>query len=114
MIESYKKFWKKGFDFKGISTRSEYWLAILANSIVYIGFLILIAITTAISENLGVFFNLIFILYALGQIIPSLSILIRRLRDIEKGWQWIFITLIPFIGGIWLIVLLCQPSLPSV
>ena len=114
MIESYKKFWKKGFDFKGISTRSEYWFAFLANLIVYFSFFVLIAITTAINEYLGLFFNLFFILYALGQFIPSFSILIRRLRDMGKGWQWIFITLIPFIGSIWLIVLLCQPSLPSV
>ncbi len=32
MINSYKIFWKKGFDFKGVSTRNEYWLgAVLAN-----------------------------------------------------------------------------------
>ena len=45
-------------------------------------------------------------------VIPNLSMQIRRVRDMGKGWQWIFINLIPIIGGIWFIVLLCQPTLP--
>ena len=36
MIEAYKKFWKGYVDFKGRSTRSDYWLAVLANTIVTI------------------------------------------------------------------------------
>ena len=31
MIEAYKKFWKGYVDFKGRSSRSDYWLAVLAN-----------------------------------------------------------------------------------
>ena len=113
MIDSYKIFWSKALDFKGRSTRSEYWWAYLANIIVYILLAILVGITVSIIENLGILFNLIYILYALGQIIPSLSICIRRVRDMGKGWQWIFINLIPIVGAIWYIVLLCQPSLPN-
>ena len=112
MIDSYKKFWTKGFDFNGLSTRNEYWLgAVLANFIVSIFLFITVVITTVVNEYLGLFFNNIYILYTLGQFIPSISICIRRVRDIGKGWQWIFINLIPIIGGIWYIVLLCQPSL---
>ena len=36
MIEAYKKFWKGYVDFKGRLTRSDYWLAVLANTIVTI------------------------------------------------------------------------------
>ena len=114
MINAYKTFWTKAFDFKGRSTRSEYWLgAVLANFIVTVLLLIIVGVSTAINEYLGLFFNLIYILYVLGQIIPSLSICIRRVRDMGKSWQWIFINLIPIVGGIWYIVLLCQPSLPN-
>ena len=114
MIDSYQRFWTKGFDFKGRSTRSEYWLgAVLANIIVAFLILIIVGVSTAINEYLGLFFNLIYILYVLGQIIPSISICIRRVRDTGKSWQWIFINLIPIVGGIWYIVLLCQPSLPN-
>lgn len=51
--------------------------------------------------------------YAIAQILPSLSITVRRLRDAGKPWPWLFISLVPLIGGIWLIVLLVQPSLPG-
>tara|TARA_B100001564_G_scaffold229686_1_gene193805 strand:- start:72 stop:419 length:348 start_codon:yes stop_codon:yes gene_type:complete len=114
MIDSYKRFWTKGFDFKGRSTRNEYWLgAVLANFIVTVLLLIIVGVSTVINEYLGLFFNLIYILYVLGQIIPSISICIRRVRDMGKSWQWIFINLIPIVGGIWYIVILCQPSLPN-
>ena len=114
MIESYKSYWTRAFDFKGRSTRTEYWLgAVLTNLIVTFLLLIIVGITAAINEYLYLFFNLIYVLYGLGTIIPSLSICIRRVRDMGKGWQWIFINLIPIVGGIWYLVLLCQPSLPS-
>jgi uncharacterized membrane protein YhaH (DUF805 family) len=39
-----------------------------------------------------------------------LPLTIRRLRDAGRHWAWLFISLLPFIGGIWLLVLLVQPS----
>jgi len=48
--------------------------------------------------------------YSIAQIFPSLSMNVRRLRDIGKHWLWIFLPLIPIIGVIWFIVLMCQPS----
>ena len=114
MIDSYKIFWAKSFEFKGRSTRSEYWWAYLANIIIYFLLAIFIGISSAINETLGLFFNLIYILYSVGQFIPSISICIRRVRDMGKSWQWIFINLIPIVGAIWYIILLCQPSLPKV
>ena len=113
MIDSYILFWRKGFDFKGRSTRSQYWWAFLANFIIYFLIAIITGISKEINETLGLLFSLIFILYSFGQYIPSISICIRRVRDMGKSWQWIFINLIPIIGGIWYIFLLCQPSLPN-
>ena len=49
-------------------------------------------------------------IYAIAQIFPSLSITVRRLRDSGKEWVWIFINLVPFIGGFWFLYLLVQPS----
>ena len=113
MISAYKTFWTKAFDFKGRSTRSEYWWAYLANFIIIFLLAIFVGISVAINETLGLFLNLIYMLFVLGQFIPSISICIRRVRDMGKGWQWIFINLIPIVGAIWYIVLLCQPSLPN-
>jgi uncharacterized membrane protein YhaH (DUF805 family) len=56
-------------------------------------------------------FGAIYTIWAVASIVPSLSLLVRRLRDVGKGWGWIFIGLVPLIGSIWLIYLLVQPSL---
>ena len=113
MINSYKRFWTKAFDFNGRSTRSEYWFAVLANSLINLLILIIFSVLTLINENLGLVIYFIYFFYNLGQFIPSISICIRRVRDMGKGWQWIFINLIPILGNIWFFVLLCQPSLPT-
>ena len=72
----------------------------------YMANLIVALIINAISGKL---YNI----YAVASILPGLPLVIRRLRDIGKAWPWIFIGLIPIIGGIWLIVLFCQPSITA-
>jgi uncharacterized membrane protein YhaH (DUF805 family) len=42
--------------------------------------------------------------------IAMLPLQIRRLQDAGKAWPWIFIGLVPVIGGIWMIFLLSLPS----
>ncbi len=103
-VEAFTTAWRKSFTYGGKSTRAEYWWFYLLNLVVafVILALTLIAGTSEVS-------SLVFI-YSLAQVFPSLSIVVRRLRDIGKKWTWIFISLVPFIGGIWFIVLMCQPS----
>jgi uncharacterized membrane protein YhaH (DUF805 family) len=96
LIDAYVAGWQRSFDYQGRSTRGDYWWFVLANLIVAV-------MVGAISNRLS---NL----YAVASILPSLPLVIRRLRDTGKPWPWIFIGLIPIIGGIWLIVLFCQPS----
>ena len=111
MIDAYKHFWTKAFDFKGVSTRSQFWWSYLATTIIYIFLSIITGIGAGLNDSLGKLLGLIFILFGLGVIIPSISICIRRTNDAGKAWPWIFINLVP-LGGIYYIVLLCQPSLP--
>ena len=111
MIDAYKLYWTKAFDFKGVSTRSEFWYSYLAFAVIYVLLLIISAIGASINEYLGGFIGLITILFLLGSIIPSISISIRRTNDAGKAWSWIFINLVP-LGGFYYLYLLCQPSLP--
>ena len=46
-------------------------------------------------------------IWAIGNIIPLLACGIRRLHDTDRSGWWILISLIPLIGTIWLIVLMC-------
>lgn len=118
MIEAYKKFWKGYVDFEGRSTRSDYWFAYLANMLTVIAFYVLLAIFGGIasateSSFLAVIsFIILFIFFAFGiaAILPGIAVTVRRLRDAGYNWAFIFIPLIPFVGGIIFIVLLCQPT----
>lgn len=52
MFKAYKKYWMGYVDFTGRSTRSDYWLAVLANTIVgIILFSIVIVVTVFDSPN---------------------------------------------------------------
>ena len=51
-------------------------------------------------------------LYSLVALVPGLALTIRRLRDGGNGWGWIFISLVPLVGVIILIVKLCKASVP--
>ena len=104
MVDAYKRLWTRAFDFQGRSTRGDYWWATLASTIIVLLLISLMAYTEI--------FVSIYTLYVFAGLIPNLSLSIRRVRDTGKGWQWILINLIPLIGGIWFIVILCQPSIP--
>ena len=102
MIKEYVLFWEKTFDFKGKSSRREYWLAVLANFFIYLVLIFLSKFSIA-------FYNL-FIFYFYLQVVPNLSIQIRRARDAGKKWFLILINLLPFIGSIYWIYILILPS----
>ena len=43
-------------------------------------------------------------------ILPYLALLVRRLHDTDRSGWWYWISLVPCIGGIWLLILLIQPG----
>ena len=119
MINSYISYWKRAFDFKGVSTRKEFWLgAVLPNTILEVVLFIVALLASIIgiaafdSEILGILGWTLFYLFGFGTLIPSVAISIRRTRDIGKKWYWFFINFAPCIGAPWFIYLMCQPSVP--
>ena len=56
------------------------------------------------SDTFAIITVVTYILY----IIPSISVSVRRLHDIDKRGWWIFISVIPVIGWVFLIILHCQ------
>ena len=112
-IEAFTTAWRKSFTYGGKATRAEYWWFYLVNLLVVLGVYVLMGIA-AVNGLVGIeelqFVFSILLIYVLASAFPNLSIVVRRLRDIGKKWTWTFISFVPFIGFIWLIVLMCQPS----
>jgi Predicted membrane protein len=97
----------KYFQPQGRARRKEYWMYTL---FMYVIALVLISVTYAISETLG---SIVYVLFILGTIAPGVTLGIRRLHDIGKSGWWMFISLVPFVGGIVLLVFLCLDSQPG-
>lgn len=91
-------------NFEGRARRQEYWMFVLFNLLFIIAIAVVSGILAGIFES-GIFMGL-YIIYVLGVFIPSLAVAVRRLHDTNKSGWYYLVSLIPLIGGIWLIVLL--------
>lgn len=101
-MKEYKQMWARYVDFSGRSTVREYWMAVLFNFIISFVLGLIVGIIPILSFLTG--------LYSLAALVPGLALCIRRLKDAGKEWYWIFIGLIPLVGTIILIIMLCKPS----
>ncbi len=100
---------KKYAVFSGRARRKEYWMFYLFNIIFLLlamGLDNLLGITFSIGGT-SMFYGYIYTIYALAVLIPGFALFVRRLHDLGKSGAWFFIGFIPFIGGIWLLVLMC-------
>jgi len=68
---------------------------------------------SAIMLGIGYLPSIALALYGLAVMVPSLAVSVRRLHDIGKSGWTILLGLIPFVGGIILLVFCCQDSQPG-
>ena len=94
-------FFKHYADFRGAIGRKKFWMSYLFYLLAYCGVLGLDMLIPHTNFLLTA-------LFSLGLIVPVFALMTRRLHDIGKSGGWIFISLVPFIGGIWLLVLLAK------
>ena len=110
-MEWYLKVMKENFsNFSGRARRKEFWMWYLFYVIVLIVAMILDGVLgTGFEIGYGVTtpYGWIYIIAALAHVIPGLAVSVRRLHDVGKSGWFMFISLIPIIGGIWLLVLMC-------
>lgn len=89
--------------FSGRATPQEFWMFFLISFLISIGLTILDAMGTMI----------LFPIYNLAVLIPSLAIGARRLHDTNRsGWLQLLL-IIPIVGFIILVVFWCQRSGPD-
>jgi len=93
-----KNFYTQYSDFSSRSRRSEYWWAMLY---VLIGEIALIYIFTFLNSDFEVFFSIASLfLFTL----PTLSLSVRRLHDVDKSGWYLLLGFIPIIGGVILFI----------
>lgn len=98
----YVQAFQKYAEFNGRSTRGEFWYFLLIHALVILG-IILIELVFGTYGILGG-------LYAIGAIVPSFAVTVRRLHDTGRsGWS-ILLVLIPVIGSVILLIFLLQDS----
>ncbi len=92
---------KQYFDFGGRATRKQFWMF---NLYVFVIVLVLSFLTALIG------LQIIGQLAVLAIVVPSIAMSVRRVRDIGISGWFILIGLIPFIGGIVLLIGYCLPT----
>jgi len=105
---------KKYAEFSGRARRSEYWLFTLFIILVEVAYMILLSVigggTSGNMNGLGMALTGLYILFVLGIFIPSLAVSFRRLHDTDRSAWWLLIALLPFIGGLVLLVFTVLPG----
>ena len=103
---------KQYADFGGRARRQEYWMYSLFYFIFAVVVMILDNALGLAQPDLG--YGPLYGLYVLALLIPSLAVFVRRLHDTGKSGWMILVSLIPIIGAIWLLILMCSDSQPGV
>ena len=105
--ESISTCFSKYADFNGRASRSEYWWFALFVGVIYLP-LLLIAAATEMTALM-----VVAIIFVLACFLPQLAAAVRRLHDTGKSGAAYLISLVPFVGGIILIVWLATEGNPG-
>jgi len=97
--------------FNGRARRKEYWFFFLFNVLASMALAMVDSATGTFDEARGM--GLLGGLYALGVLLPSIGVSIRRLHDTDRSGWWLLLGLVPVIGAIVLLVFLVLDSQPG-
>ena len=95
------------FEFTGRSSRTQYWVYTLVSLLLLFGALYVdIAVLGYFRPGVSGLGPLtLFCVFI--HVVPNITVTVRRLHDSGRSGWWYWISLVPFIGGIWLLVLMC-------
>ncbi|WP_394790072.1 DUF805 domain-containing protein [Rhodoferax sp.] len=102
---------KKYAVFSGRAQRSEYWYFFLFYFLLYIGAAIIDGLAGSFNRHSGM--GVVTSIYAIAMLLPSLSVGVRRLHDIDRRGWWLLIAVIPVVGAIVLLVFAVKDSQPG-
>jgi uncharacterized membrane protein YhaH (DUF805 family) len=94
--------------FQGRAHRPEYWWWALFLLLYFIAVWIIVVVLGFIL-GYGIASIVAVVLY-LAIILPSISVAVRRLHDVDRGGGWFFIQFIPIVGTYWFLYFMVQPG----
>ena len=92
--------------FQGRAPRAEYWWFTLFLLLGYIAIMILGAV--AGSSDGAILASVLYGIFALGTLLPTLAVAVRRLHDTDRSGWWLLIELVPLVGPILILVWFCS------
>lgn len=107
-MNRYIDMWKKIFDYSGRISRRDYWLTALMTFVVTFAVSFVAGFISGLflPKLFGVIYGLV-MLASLAESLAMLSMGVRRLHDTNKSGWFMFISFVPMIGGIILLVFFC-------
>ena len=127
--------WKRAFDYQSRSKRLNYWSFVITNTFVQLSLQLVQGLLEQVrgyfypafffspqtsfgslpivGDLIGVAVQLISIFtlfFLFGVLLSSISLNVRRLRDIGKSPYWAFLTLLPLVGFVFSLVWFTRPS----
>lgn len=120
---AFSRFWRKYATFSGRASRSEFWWWYLVTIVIEAIFFIIGTVAGGIygptvngvltlGPGYWIYLTLS-IIYGLAVIVPTLALIWRRLHDTNRSGGFYFLGLIPFVGGIIVLVLFLLPPNPA-
>ena len=99
----------KNISFKGRVSSGDYWRFVGINTLIFVLiFFVPIYIGVYTNTDTSTLTYILLIIYSTIIFLPSFTMQVKRLHDINKSGNWIFLCFIPIIGCIILIILLCK------
>ena len=120
-VDAIKRGFKKYATFSGRASRSEYWWWYLFTFLVYLVLgvpLYVVGIATSrdggrTPGTLAIPLIILLTVFALGIIVPSLALTVRRLHDAGYSGLLALLFLIPYVGGLVMLIFALLPSSPA-
>ena len=110
----FKTFWRRAFDFRGRTSRAEFWWGVLGNALIMLALIFYLFVSLLCFESVINAFSIIMIvlfsLFCLVELLPSISLIFRRMHDIGKSGAYILVLFIPVLGFIWYLYLVTRPT----
>ena len=119
--DAIKRGFKKYATFSGRASRSEYWWWALFSFIVYVvlrvpAYVLGIATSSDGGRTPGaaaIPLIILMIIFSLAIIVPNLALTVRRLHDAGYSGWLVLLGLVPYVGGLILLIFTVLPSSPA-